>query len=200
MEVMEKMTDMKKGSKISLLVEGYPRYGFQVLSRMLDGHRKGICITRLHPDYVVQKFGLRGVKCYWLSGCKGKDVLSPKSLSQMIRTLKAGVRTDKKAVVFLDGLEYLLIWNDMGKIMDSLSEIDSALADSDAEMLVCIDPLTFEQRDLDILYQEFPKRNANEMLDLVPSSQSQQTSAVLRETEGQTVGGLLQSRVLPATP
>lgn len=197
---MEKMIEMNKGSKVSLLVEGYPRYGFQVLSKALDNHRKGICITRLHPDYVVQKFGLRNVKCYWLSGCKGKDVVSPKSLSQMIRILKAGVKADKNTVLFLDGLEYLLIWNDMGRIMSSLSEIDSALSGTNAEMLVCIDPLTFEQRDLDRLYEKFPKRNASEMIESGTSSQSQQTSAVLQETEGQTVGGLLQSRVLHATP
>lgn len=197
---MEKMIEMNKGSKISLLVEGYPRYGFQVFSKMLDDRRKGICITRLHPDYVVQKFNLRNVKCHWLSGCKGKDVVSPKSLNQIVRILKAIVKTDKDTVVFLDGLEYLLIWNDMGKIMSSLSEIDSALSGTDSEMLVCIDPLTFEQRDLDRLYEEFPKRNASEMLESGTSSQSQRTSAVLQETEGQTVGGLLQSRVLHATP
>jgi hypothetical protein len=52
-----------KTSKISLLVEGYPRYGFQILSKILDGKRSGICITRLHPDYVVQKYGLHNVEC-----------------------------------------------------------------------------------------------------------------------------------------
>ncbi|MDD1768905.1 MAG: DUF835 domain-containing protein [Methanomassiliicoccales archaeon] len=197
---MEKMIEMNGGSKVSLLVEGYPRYGFQVFSKLLDGRRKGICVTRLHPGYVVQKYGLHNVKCYWLSGCKSKDVVSSKSLSQMVKVLKAGVKADKDVVVFLDGLEYLLIWNDMGKIMSSLSEIDSALSGTRAEMLVCIDPLTLEQRDLDRLYEAFPRRNANEVLALGTSSRSQQTSGVLQETESQTVGGLLQSRVLHATP
>jgi len=76
-----------KTSKISLLVEGYPRYGFQILSKILDGKRSGICITRLHPDYVVQKYGLHNVECCWLSGCTGKNVISPKSLNQLVRAL-----------------------------------------------------------------------------------------------------------------
>ena len=194
------MIETNIGSKISLLVEGYPRCGFQVFSKLLDSRRKGICITRLHPDYVVQKYGLHDVECYWLSGCKSKEVISPKSLSQMVKALKAGVKADKDAVMFLDGLEYLLIWNDMGKIMSSLTEIDSVLSGTDAEMLVCIDPLTLEQRDLDRLYEAFPKRNANEMLASATSSGSQQTSEALQENGGQTVGGLLQSRVLHATP
>jgi len=194
------MNETMRGSKISLLVEGYPRYGFQVLSKLLDDGRKGVCITRLHPDYVTQKHGLRNVECHWLSGCKGKDVISPKSLSQMVRVLKARVKADKNVVMFLDGLEYLLIWNDMEKIMGSLNEIDSALSGTNAEMLVCLDPLTLEQKDLDRLYEAFPRCNANEMLASETSSRSQQTSEALQETGGQTVGGLLQSRVLHATP
>jgi hypothetical protein len=194
------MTEVKRRSKISLLVEGYPRSGFQVLSKLLDSGRRGVCITRLHPDYVIQKHGLHDVECHWLSGCKGKNIMSPKSLNQMVRKLKSGTKADKNLLVFLDGLEYLLIWNDMGKIMNALGEIDDALADTNAEMLICIDPLTLEQRDLDRLYEAFPKCNANEMLASATSSRSQQTSEVLRETGGQTVGGLLQSRVLHATP
>lgn len=194
------MTDVKRRSRISLLVEGYPRYGFQVLSKLLDSGRRGICITRLHPDYVIQKHGLHDVECHWLSGCKGKNVMSPKSLSQIVRMLKTGAKADRNMLVFLDGLEYLLIWNDMSKIMGALDEIDDALVGTNAEMLICIDPLSLEQRDLDRLYETFPRCNANEMMASNASSRFQQTSEALQETGGQTVGGLLQSRVLHATP
>ena len=189
-----------KTSKISLLVEGYPRYGFQIFSKILDGKRSGICITRLHPDYVVQKYGLHNVECCWLSGCTGKNVISPKSLNQLVRALRSRTKGTKNAFVFLDGLEYLLIWNDIGRIMWTLSEIDSTLGNVNAEMLVCIDPLTLEQRDLERLFGAYPRRIAQEMLGSVTSSQSQRISEALQESGGQTVGDLLRSKVLHATP
>ena len=194
------MTVTNKTSKISLLVEGYPRYGFEILSKILDRKRSGVCITRLHPDYVVQKYDLRNVECCWLSGCTGKNVISPKSLNQLVRALRSRMKGTKEMLVFLDGLEYLLMWNDIGRIMWTLSEIDSTLENVSAEMLVCIDPLTLEQRDLERLFGAYPRRIAQEMLASITSSQSQRISGVLQENGGQTVGDLLQSKVLHATP
>ncbi len=192
------MTD-DEASRVSLLIEGYPRYGFQILSRLLEGGTKGLCVTRLHPDYVVQKHSLKNVNCYWLSGCKGKDVISPRSLGQLVRILKNGTR-EKYTLAFLDGLEYLLLWNDIGKVMSALKEVDSALSETKGSMLVCIDPLTLEQRDLDRLYETFPRKEASELMRTAVSSGSPQISAALQENVGQTVEGLRPPRELPATP
>lgn len=192
------MTD-DETSRVSLLVEGYPRYGFQILSRLLEGGMKGLCVTRLHPDYVVQKHSLKNVKCYWLSRCKGKEVISPRSLGQLVRILKNGTR-EKHALAFLDGLEYLLLWNDIGKVMSALKEVDSALSENKGSMLVCIDPLTLEQMDLDRLYEMFSRKEASELMRTAVSSGSPQISGALQENVGQTVGGLRPPRELPAAP
>ena len=45
-------------AKIALLVEGYPRLGFDTYSKMIAEGAHGLCITRLHPRYVKEKFGV----------------------------------------------------------------------------------------------------------------------------------------------
>ncbi len=155
-------------------MEGYPRKGFQVYSSILKSGRQGICISRLHPEYVEQKFDLPKARSFWLSSCKGKEVLSPKLLGSVSKTIVASLAKD--AVVFLDGLEYILLYNEMNKVLAFLREIEVALARCDAEMLVSIDPLTFEQKELDRIYAEFPRVTAEELLPEI-SSQPQQTAS-----------------------
>ena len=145
-----------ENSRISLLVEGYPRSGFKVFSSLSKVNENSICITRLHPDYVAEKFNVRGRKCYWLSGCKGKDIISPKALGQIVKMVRADAKAGKP-VVFLDGLEYLLLWNEMNKVISALDEIQDILASANGTMVICFDPLTLEQNDLKKLWLLYPK-------------------------------------------
>jgi len=152
-------------SRISLLVEGYPRSGFKVFSYMSKANENSICITRLHPDYVAEKYNVKGRKCYWLSGCKGKNIISPKSLNQMVKT-----------VVFLDGLEYLLLWNEMNKVISALEEIQAVLVATNGKMVICFDPLTLEQNDLKRLWALYPK-----MEPLAETENDAQTAISIKE-------------------
>lgn len=186
--------------RISLVVENYPRKGFHVLAKLMEGDGRGLCITRLHPEYVCSKFDLKNVRCYWLSGCKGKQIISPKSLGQLTRVVKAWLKENRDSVVFLDGLEYLLIWNDMGRIISALNELDKALLDSNSSMLICMDPLTLEQKDLKRISSVLKMHSAEEILDHLSKIQSQQICEALPVNADQTVEDLLQPRELHVIP
>jgi hypothetical protein len=83
---------MNCDARISLLIEGYPRTGYQTYSKIVKGSTSGLCFSRLHPDYVAQKYGLERSKRYWLSGQKGEDVISPKSIKQLVKTIRSELR------------------------------------------------------------------------------------------------------------
>jgi len=180
----------KSVSRISLLMEGYPRIGFQVYSRILESGWDGVCITRLHPEYVQQKHGLNNTECFWLSGRKGKGTISPKTLSQLVKVVRTEAKGKDGALVFLDGLEYLLMYNDITKVMDALKEIDRNLARSNGEMIICIDPLTLEKRDVERLWECYEKYDAAEA-ESVFTQQFQQISSAVPRSEGQKAEGLV---------
>ena len=181
------MAICKNGHRISLLIEGYPRVGLQTFTKLLRSGARGICISRLHPDYVTQKFGLGANKCYWLSGCKGKEVLSPRMLGHIVRAVKSSIRENKQNVVFFDGLEYLLLYNDMSKVMTFLEEMDVLLGKLDGEMVVCIDPLTFEQKDLERLWAAYPKCTPEEMMLTLSNQPLQQSGEGAPASASQTI-------------
>lgn len=187
------------GSNVRMLKESYPRYGFEALSMLIESGWDALCITRLHPDYVRQKFGLGSTKCLWLSSRKGEDCLSPKSMSHLVREIKGHLSGEGNTVVFLDGMEYLLLWNAMSKVLSTLKEIDSLMSKENGEMLMCIDPLTLEKKDLDRL-DRFPHHSAYEVVEILSSRLPQQTAGDVPGTAGQRVADLLRSEELPAAP
>jgi len=187
-------------TKISLLTESYPRYGFDALSMLTATGWDALCITRLHPEYVTKKYGLSGTRCLWLSSRRGKGSISPKSMGHLIRAIKAELKKNGNLIVFVDGLEYILMWNDLEKVMSTLKEIDGMMEGKNAEMLICIDPLTFEQRDLERLVSEFPTNSTTEVVEILSNELSQQIDGALPESEDQRIGDLLESGELHAAP
>jgi len=180
------MAICKNGHKISLLLEGYPRIGLQTFSKVIGASSRGVCISRLHPDYVAQKFGLERRKCFWLSGCKGRDALTPRMLGQIVKVIRSEAK-EKNSVVFFDGLEYLLLYNGMSKVMLFLEEVDLLMGKMEAEMVVCIDPLTFEQKDLDRLWSSYPRCTPEEMTLTLTNQPSQQSAPAELVSAGQTI-------------
>jgi len=158
-----KVVSLKNESKISLLLEDYPRNGYQIYSKMVGRSTSGLCISRLHPDYVAQKYGLEMSKRYWLSGQSGDDIIAPKALNQLLKVIRMELRGRSGGTIFLDGLEYLLLFNDMNKVLGILEQIDSLLKEAKVEMMVSMDPLIFEQRELETLWDAFPHYSSDEL-------------------------------------
>lgn len=186
---MEEIT----GTKVSLLVDGYPRNGFLIFSKYLSGEN-GVCITRLHPEYVMEKYGLVNSKFHWLSGVKQKGTLSPKNVADLVKQVRSEIKEGNKKF-FLDGLEYLLLWNDMNNIVTALRDIERLLNGVQGSMLVSIDPLTFEERDMKELCGAFPKFDASSLSEVSPQSAADEPAG-----KGRIGADLLVSKGLTATP
>ncbi len=171
-------SNARKDTRITLLIEGYPRTGYQTYARLVGGSSGGLSIGRLHPDYVAQKYGLERSKRYWLSSQKGAGTISPKALGALVKALHSELRGRAGGTVLLDGLEYLLLFHDIGKMMGILQEIDGLLQQADVTMLVLLDPHTFEPRDLERLWEAYPKLTSEELLDDARAEQSIDINAI----------------------
>jgi hypothetical protein len=134
------MRDETLVENVMMLEEGYPRLGFKAFSSLISDGVAGVCVTRLHPEYVKEKFSLTTPKFYWLTGNAYESAISPKSLGPLVKVIKQEAK-GREIVVFLDGLEYLLLWNDMKKVMTSLIEIGRVLKANGGMLYVSIDPL-----------------------------------------------------------
>jgi len=179
---------MKNDSNISLLLEGYPRTGYQTYARIAGASIGGLCIGRLHPDYVAQKYGLGRAKRYWLSTQKEEGAISPKSVRNLVKIIRTEMRGRTGSTIFFDGLEYMLLFNDLAKVMNAFAEIDNMLKEGGVRMIMLLDPLTLEQRDAEKLDEAFPTVTSEELLDQGSSIFSHQVDGVAAYPSHEIVG------------
>jgi hypothetical protein len=184
-------------AKIALLVEGYPRLGFETYRKMLADGTPGLCITRLHPRYLNEKYGISGGSFLWLTGNAADGAVSPKNPKKLLKAVKEMAAKESGLTVFLDGLEYLLLFNDMRKMIALLQEMGDVLAKNGGRMVISIDPLTFEQNDLVRLWEAFPMEQKvvrSEITKVVP-----QTAPILSSAASRMPVGMMAKEVT-ATP
>lgn len=189
------MSSKTTATNVTIMVEGYPRVGFKAFSNMTADGTAGICISRLHPDYVAEKFDLKGPKFFWLTGNKADMAISPKSLSSLVKAIKTESK-DRRMLVFLDGLEYLLLMNDMKKVLGTVEDMAKLLAMNGGCLYISIDPLTLEQKDLDKMYEMFPRVNAVEVV----KEQAQQSGEAGQDAKAPVAAGLMVSGASTASP
>ena len=88
----------------------WPDIAYQLFG-MLTHYLPGLVITRQWPDRVRETWSLT-CRVIWLADTPGKDNINPRALSQLEELIMNFIdENDGKAVVLLDGLEYLAVNN-----------------------------------------------------------------------------------------
>lgn len=117
--------------------------------------RKGILVTRYHPELISQKYGIHNTPIIWLAAQPGADRIDPSNLSVLQHTIVEFLRKGENAVVMIDGVEYLVSNNTPEKVLRVLLSIKDEVITAKSILIIPIDPETIETRYLSILEKEF---------------------------------------------
>jgi len=143
--VKEKKPDGAMGYFVRLLSKGYT----------------GMVITRQHPNNVMRKYGLSGVRIVWLSTTLGNDYVDPHNLNSLTGMANAFLLGNGRGTIVLDGLEYLMVHNDFGRVLKFIEYLNELVMQRQAVLLISLDDRAFEPRQVALL-----ERNAS-VLDIV---------------------------------
>ena len=148
---------LKSGSSYLFTDKGVTR-AFEVFKRLVAEGRRGLVITRTHPNRVQQLYGL-DCPIMWIAKATkpggGVMSLEPTRLMKIHSTISDFIKANPGAVVLLDGLEYLITENGFAPVMKAIQLTNEEVAMSSAFLLVPIDPRTFETQQLGLLEREF---------------------------------------------
>lgn len=148
---------LKSGSSYLFTDKGVVR-AFEVFKKLVAEGRRGLVITRTHPNRVQQ---LTGLDCpiMWIAKATkptgGVMSLEPTRLMKIHSTISDFIKASPGAVVLLDGLEYLITENGFAPVMKAIQLTNEEVAMSGSFLLVPIDPRTFETQQLGLLEREF---------------------------------------------
>lgn len=125
---------------------------FDLFARVTASGRPGLCVTRKHPEVARGQARLSAeVALKWLTPSVGKDRVDPKSLNLLTKIVYDFVLAHPDGVVLLDGLEYLLLHNDLAKTLLFLEQLNDLVMQSETVFLAPINPEALEEQDLALL-------------------------------------------------
>ena len=122
----------------------------------------GLCIVRTPPDHLREKYGL-DCRMVWLTKMEGVrnggassnlEYVSPTDTPAITTLIKSFLSENKKAMVLLEGLEYLVNQNDFKTVLKFLSGTKDQVFLAKGILLVPFDPVVLDPKDLKALERE----------------------------------------------
>ncbi|UCH88461.1 MAG: DUF835 domain-containing protein, partial [Thermoplasmata archaeon] len=150
-----------------LMKEDKPKQCFEILSKSLSQGYAGLCITRTNPKQVRKKFNLKDITIHWLTDRKSSEetTLSP-ALETIAYTVEGFVKKNDKALVLIDGLEYLISVNKFNPVLSFVRRLVDFVSERNAAFLAPISPMTIGEQELKTLEREMEAVGEDEVLHL----------------------------------
>jgi len=131
--------------------ERKPERGLSFFLGLIEKGYRPLYVTRQHPNHVQKEHAGKEIRAIWLSTTLGKDYIDPHNLNSLTNVIASHITTGGKAVVLLDGLEYLMINNDATRVFKFLEYLNEVVAQLESVLIISVDERAFEPRDLALL-------------------------------------------------
>src|SRR6266508_5054144 len=103
-------TPLLKDSSTYLIEEKTPSEVYDLFRTALQAGKTGLCITRVYPKKVRERFGGVDLRILWLSNVGKENSVRPKDLEKLSLSVEEFLG-GTPGVILIDGLEYLVTDN-----------------------------------------------------------------------------------------
>lgn len=150
--VDEEVPSLDQG--ITIVKEKKPSRAYDIFSNELYEGGFGLVVSRDHPDVVRSRNGLESTPVVWLASQPGPDRVDPNNLTIVRSMIMEFIRKSGRAVVMVDGLEYLVLSNGLDRVLKMFYLLRDEIAGEDVSILIPIDPETLMERELALVERE----------------------------------------------
>ena len=148
-----KKKDLEEGRSY-LTKEKKPDRALAAFLRAVETGFRPLYVTRQHPNHVVRVHQGRPIRVVWLSTTLGRDYVDPHNLNSLSNLLSNFVADGPRAVILLDGLEYLMMNNDFPRILQFIELVNEQVAIRRAMMILSVDDRAFEPKQLALIERD----------------------------------------------
>jgi pentatricopeptide repeat protein len=137
-----------EGGRSYLVKERKPGKAWDLFDRMLGEGYEGMYVTRQHPNHVENAHGPRTLKVVWLSTTLGRDYVDPHNLSALTNLINGFIESSRRAIILIDGLEYMRLNNDADRVLKFLEYLDEIVMHRQGILILSLDARAFDAREL----------------------------------------------------
>ncbi|MCX6651485.1 MAG: DUF835 domain-containing protein [Methanomassiliicoccales archaeon] len=123
-----------------------------VVYEMSEG-MSALIICRTHPDHLRAQYRLTKTPIIWLAQNPGPDRVDPSNL-QLLSHMALEYIKKGPSLVAIEGLEYLIVNNELNKVLMFLGQLRDNIIVEGCILLVTVDPRTLTDRQRAILERE----------------------------------------------
>ncbi|OPY31759.1 MAG: hypothetical protein A4E32_01361 [Methanomassiliicoccales archaeon PtaU1.Bin124] len=116
----------------------------EIISRLSRVQEDIVCVSRMHPGQVMERWPLAKMTSYWLSQREGPWNIPPERLDRVKEAIADHLLKGINGVAILDGLEYLGIHNDFREINLMFEELNDLVMETRSILLIPLDPRLLE--------------------------------------------------------
>ncbi|MGB9636237.1 MAG: DUF835 domain-containing protein [Thermoplasmata archaeon] len=139
---------MYEGNDLSKLYRG--------LKKFISAGYPTLCVTREFPEHIMKNFGIQ-TKYIWLTGADKKEydyAIQPTNLAGLYSDIKDFIISNKNAVVFISGIEYIISNTSYSQALRFLQSLRDRIALSQAIGVLYIDPGTLDPKEVKTFERE----------------------------------------------
>mgnify|MGYP001027007714 CR=1 FL=1 len=115
---------------------------------------KGLMVTREYPENIRENHKIQVTPIIWLTEAPGDRRVAPTSLAVLTDTVIRFMESDPNSIVLLEGIEYLITFNDFRKVLRHLDSLNETAWITKARLLVAINPKAYDPKELAMLERD----------------------------------------------
>jgi|GEM_PF-3928915 len=126
------------------------------LKRFITCGYPALCVTREFPEQLKKKFGIE-TRYIWLTGADKKEysyAMLPTNHAGLYSEIKDFIISNKNAVVFISGIEYIISNTSYSHALKFLQSLRDRIALSEAIGVLFLDPGALDTRDVKTFERE----------------------------------------------
>jgi len=149
-EILKKL----RSGRTHLFEEEKPAEAYQLVKKALGYGFASLCISKLHPGKVKERYGVEEDSILWLTFEKGERTISPKDIGKLNKTVSGFVEGTRSGIVLLDCLDQIKFANGFQKSLAILKDLRDLCSKNDSIVLISVNPEMFEQQELQAIEKE----------------------------------------------
>ena len=131
--------------------ERKPFLAFALFENEVADGTPGLCVTRQFPEKLRETFTLGDTRVIWLSHTPGESHHNPTSIGTLATIISSFIERYEKAMVIIDGLEYLVINNGFQQVLRFMEHVNEQVMQSKSTVVIPISPNAFSEKELALL-------------------------------------------------
>jgi len=117
----------------------------------LSAGYQGMVVSRELPKRLQGERNLGSSRVIWLTNLVGDGRINPTAIGILMSQVRSFIEGRQKAVVLIDGLEYLVSLNTYDRMLQFMHQLRDIVMTNDASLVIPVDPRTLSEREMALL-------------------------------------------------